>query len=268
MVKTEAKFPNRIREVRKRRGLSLEQLEEVTGISTSYLSRMEAGKRNVSVKNLELIAKALHTQPAQLLVTPHHGRPYADEWQPEDGTEGGNVFYGDHRATERSLREAEQDLRDNGLPALPMANGEIGEPVRFPRRRLPVYGLAVAGDDGRFELNGQRIADVLCPPGLENVRDAYAVYVHGSSMEPRYYPGETVWVHPHKPVSRGDFVVAQIRNDEPGDPPLGFVKQFISRNSKELLLEQFNPPEGQDRIMRFPADRVISVHKIVLSGQS
>lgn len=250
------------------RGLSLEQLEEATGISTSYLSRMEAGKRNVSVKNLELIAKALRASPAQLLVTSPNGTPHNDDWKTEDATEGGNVYYGAQRATERLFREVEQDLRDNGLPPLSIPNAEVGEPVRFPRRRLPVYGLAVAGDDGRFELNGQRIADVLCPPSLENVRDAYAVYVHGSSMEPRYYPGETVWVHPHKPVSRGDFVVAQIRNDEPGDPPLGFVKQFISRNSRELLLEQFNPPEGQDRIMHFPADRVISVHKIVLSGQS
>lgn len=247
MVKTEKKSPNRIKEVRVRRGLTLEQLEDATGISTSHLSRMEAGKRNLTVKNLELIAKALHIQPGQLLMNPVH--------------EGDDSL-------ERAIKETEQDLRENPFPLLPIPNAEIGEAVRFPRRRLPVYGLAIAGDDGRFELNGQRIADVLCPPGLENVRDAYAVYVHGSSMEPRYYPGETVWVHPHKPVSRGDFVVAQIQNDEPGEPPLGFVKQFISRNGRELVLEQFNPPEGQDRLMHFPADRVISVHKIVLSGQS
>lgn len=257
MVKTEQKSPNRIKEIRARRGLTLEQLEEATGISASYLSRMEAGTRNLSVKNLELIAKALHTQPAQLLHV-EHVRP-SDQTQEE----ADNL-----RLVDPDFNAVGQDLRENPFPPLPVPNGDIGEAVRFPRRRLPVYGMAVAGDDGRFELNGQRIADVLCPPGLENVRDAYAVYVHGSSMEPRYYPGETVWVHPHKPVSRGDFVVAQIRNDEPGEPPLGFVKQFISRNSRELLLEQFNPPEGQDRIMRFPADRVISVHKIVLSGQS
>jgi phage repressor protein C with HTH and peptisase S24 domain len=146
-------------------------------------------------------------------------------------------------------------------------NAGAPEPSRFPRRRLPVFGLARGGHDGRFVLNGQRVADVLCPPSLEHVPDAYAVYIHGDSMEPRYYAGETAWVHPHLPVRSGDFVVAQIFDSE-GEPPLGFVKRFVSRNARELVLEQFNPPEGQDRLMRFPADHVISVHRILFAGVS
>ena len=41
-----------------------------------------------------------------------------------------------------------------------------------------------------------------------------------------------------------------------------------ARQPRELVLEQFNPPEGQDRLMRFPAGQVISVHRILFAGQS
>jgi phage repressor protein C with HTH and peptisase S24 domain len=135
--------------------------------------------------------------------------------------------------------------------------------------KIPVYGEAVAGDDGRFIMNGQKIADVFCPPPLVGIKGAYAVYVHGDSMEDRYYAGETVWLHPYLPVRRNEFVVAQIRSDAEGEPPLSFVKQFVSRSKREgLVLRQLNPPQGADELLRFPDELVFSVHKIVFSGQS
>jgi transcriptional regulator with XRE-family HTH domain len=51
--------PNRIREWRKAKGLTLEQLSEMTSISTSFLSRMESGKRRVSLDYAKAIASAL-----------------------------------------------------------------------------------------------------------------------------------------------------------------------------------------------------------------
>lgn len=58
---------NRIREWRDKRELTLEELSERTGISTSYLSRMESGARNVSIKNLEKMAAALEISPSELV---------------------------------------------------------------------------------------------------------------------------------------------------------------------------------------------------------
>src|SRR5215471_12365645 len=71
-------------------------------------------------------------------------------------------------------------------------NAEIAGPVRFGGR-IPAYGQAVGGKDGEFILNGNRIVDVLAPPSLQGVPDAYAVYVVGDSMEPRYFAGEAVF---------------------------------------------------------------------------
>jgi phage repressor protein C with HTH and peptisase S24 domain len=166
------------------------------------------------------------------------------------------------------LSEIDPDLAAISSERFPEPNAGSPIPVQISsHRRVPVYGQAIGGDDGRFIMNGTRLMDVFCPPSLEGVRDAYAVIFHGSSMEPRFFEGEAGWVNPHLPVKSGDFVVAQIAADNPGDPPFGYVKQFVSKGGTDLVLRQINPPEGNDEILRFPVKRVISVHKIVLSGQ-
>src|SRR5215475_8364006 len=75
---------------------------------------------------------------------------------------------------------------------------------------IPVYGHAMGGKDGEFILSGNEVSEVIAPPSLSHIPDAYAVYVVGDSMEPRYFAGETVFVNPRLPISRGSFVVAQI----------------------------------------------------------
>lgn len=126
---------------------------------------------------------------------------------------------------------------------------------------IPIFGQAVAGDDGRLILNGAQIGDLAAPPSLQGVRDAYAVYVTGDSMEPRYQAGEAVYVHPRLPVRRGDYVVVQVAGDE-GEAPSAFIKRYVSRDSTTLVLEQFNPAKK----LRIPVAKVASVHRIVMAG--
>jgi phage repressor protein C with HTH and peptisase S24 domain len=147
-----------------------------------------------------------------------------------------------------------------GAELPPPRNGELGGPARFGAR-IPAYGQAVGGRDGEFILNGNRIVDILAPPSLQGVPDAYAVYVVGDSMEPRYFAGEAVFVNPRLPVRRGDFVVAQIAV-EPGEPPHAYVKRFVARDARTLRLEQFNPK----KTLEFPVARVITVHRIIMGG--
>ena len=49
----------RIKELRAERGMSQESLAYAIGMARTYLAEVEAGKRNVSVINLERIAKGL-----------------------------------------------------------------------------------------------------------------------------------------------------------------------------------------------------------------
>lgn len=123
---------------------------------------------------------------------------------------------------------------------------------------IPLFGQGSAGKDGEFPWNGERIQDVIAPPLLNGVRGAYAVLVAGDSMEPKYRSGDTVYVHPHLPARRGNFVVVQIHGDE-GEPPLGYIKRFVSLDLRILKLEQLNPR----KVLTFPAKRVKSIQKIV-----
>lgn len=154
-------------------------------------------------------------------------------------------------------------LLPNDAPPTPPANATIRGPIDLSatRERIPVYGQAIGGPDGRFVFNGNRIDDVFAPPMLRNVRDAYAVFVVGESMEPRYRAGEIAYIHPHLPVRRGDFVVVQIRGDD-GDAPSGYIKEFVSKGGGVLRLHQLNPPSE----MEFAESDVVSVHKIILAG--
>ncbi|PUA41048.1 transcriptional regulator [Paenibacillus elgii] len=57
---------SRIRDVRKSRGLSQEALAEKAGFNSSYIGFIERAERNISLVNLEKIAKALNVGVYQL----------------------------------------------------------------------------------------------------------------------------------------------------------------------------------------------------------
>lgn len=137
--------------------------------------------------------------------------------------------------------------------------------VDFEQNRLlPVYGQEVGGEHGEFDLDGNVLYEVSCPPQLVRTVDAYAVEISGETMWPRYRDGEIVYCDPTRHVKKGDFVVAQVMSDDNSVAPKAFVKMFSHHTDKELVLEQFNPP----RKLVFPHDKVLSVHTITFSGSS
>lgn len=146
-----------------------------------------------------------------------------------------------------------------GNPAEQRSNMIYSGRPEIPKRFLPVYGSASCGSDGEFELNGERMADVICPPNLELVKDAYAVQVSGTSMFPQFDEGYIVWVDPTRTPRKGNPVVAEIQQDEYG-PPLAFIKRLVRRSMRELVLLQIYPEE---RELVFDNAKVRNVHLIV-----
>jgi transcriptional regulator with XRE-family HTH domain len=57
---------NRIRKLRKARGWTQAVMAEKIGIDRSFLADVERGKRNVSILNLDLIAKGFRVSLSQL----------------------------------------------------------------------------------------------------------------------------------------------------------------------------------------------------------
>ena len=53
--------------LRRKRGLTQEKVQELTGVSQQYLSELEAGRRNPTIRLVQRIATALGVDPADLV---------------------------------------------------------------------------------------------------------------------------------------------------------------------------------------------------------
>lgn len=59
-------FGKVVRELRIKRKLSQEKLAELSGLHTNYIGRIERGKQNISLQNIEKIARGLRVRLREL----------------------------------------------------------------------------------------------------------------------------------------------------------------------------------------------------------
>lgn len=52
-------FGQRVKELRNQKGISQEALAHLAGIDRTYMTSVENGKRNISIRNIEKIIRAL-----------------------------------------------------------------------------------------------------------------------------------------------------------------------------------------------------------------
>lgn len=69
MARTNAqqKLGKKIKQLRLGAGLSQERLGEMTGLDRTYISGIERGVRNPSLKNIEKLAKSLNVKVSDLI---------------------------------------------------------------------------------------------------------------------------------------------------------------------------------------------------------
>jgi phage repressor protein C with HTH and peptisase S24 domain len=91
------------------------------------------------------------------------------------------------------------------------------------------------------------------PGNLDGVRGAYAIYMTGDTMEPRYDQGWLLHVNPFKPPTRGRDVVVH-KSDQSV-----LIKQFVRWEGDDLVLHQLNPSET----LRIPRAEVTECHLVV-----
>lgn len=163
-------------------------------------------------------------------------------------------------------------------PARPLSEIEVRDVPHHwrgrgdgPGERIPVYGTGYC-DDLEIPENGavvhveqtlfepgHVVQMIERPPALWAAKDAYAIYFHGSSMEPRFFQGEIGIVNPVRPPGPGDFVVVQLNDGTTSDVVHVLVKRLVRAAASYVELEQFNPPA----VFRIDRQRVARMHLIL-----
>ncbi|MDX2265405.1 MAG: helix-turn-helix transcriptional regulator [Hyphomicrobiales bacterium] len=111
MGKTAPMSDNRLRQIRKDRGVTLEKLAETTGLSVTYLSRVETGKRGITLEGLEKVAQALSVSvndiiPAGVLGMAEDAQPFL----PPKGSPLARTLAGTHQALYRIKSDVLSEL--------------------------------------------------------------------------------------------------------------------------------------------------------------
>src|SRR5271170_3151815 len=131
-------------------------------------------------------------------------------------------------------------------------------PAAPPRAEpIPIRSAARGGTDQQMFLEDGPIGYTPRPANLGGVRGAYAIYMVGDSMEPRYEPGWLLHVNPFKQPTRGRDVVVYKRDHAV------LIKTFVGWNDDALVLRQLNPPAT----LRIPRQEVRECHLVVGSDQ-
>ncbi len=168
-----ALVPNRIKEWRMKRGLSLSEMSELTGLTRSELHKLEKGVRRLRTDHLPVLSKALRCDPEELL-------------SPELAEQlmGNRMKYGGGAG---NLISSENPTQRADLPILGTFNSE---------------GKFIS-DDNSPQAYAPR------PPQLANVKGAYGIYMPTTRMEPRVPVASMLYANPVLPARPGDLAVVR-----------------------------------------------------------
>src|SRR3954447_21444866 len=193
----------RLKELREQAGLTMRAVSEALGWSlTRYQHYEDRYKRRFLPFEL--------ARDLEAIFVPH-------------GVEAGSVLHlaGIEPVPRSRSRECvTRPMATLGGPMGGPLGGPMGGPLGQGQRDLPVTG-SVRGDGDGFLFNpGSPTEFVERPANLRGVFNAFALYMDGDCMEPRYYAGELLYVNPTRPLPRHCFVAVELASGQ------GLIRQF------------------------------------------
>ena len=157
----------------------------------------------------------------------------------------------------------------------PETNAKLAPPMEGPgsirmRRDVPVYGTALGAaeviDGEAVEQTTLNTGDVIAyrrrPVILDGRADIYALYVQGSSMEPRHKDGAILFVEGNRRPAVGDDAVIYLRAPDEHDGERAtsvLIKTLVKKSASFIELEQYNPRHT----FRIPMERVQRMDRVL-----
>lgn len=192
-----------IRIARKHRGFVQRQVAEVAGVSVAAVGQWERGDNDIAMDNLRNVARFLNIDPVA-------------------------AVRGELRYLEENPDISEVE-RVTDLAPLDLGPTDV-----------EVKGVTVGGDDGDFEWNGQVIGFARRPSGIARIRNVFALHVIGTSMVPRFDPGDLLFCGGREPTP-GDDVVIELFPTGIETVGKAYIKRLLSRTNSTITCKQFNP---------------------------
>jgi phage repressor protein C with HTH and peptisase S24 domain len=150
-----------------------------------------------------------------------------------------------------------------GEPAPNVQAGVEAPLPAFGKADVPVLGTAIGGSRGDFAFNGQTVDFVRRLPGIAERKEIFAIFASGSSMEPWRFPGDPVYLDPHRSPRIGDHVVVECAGRD-GEPGPAYLKRLVARSATKLRLGQYNPPSDKIEI---DLKRVKRLYRVIDWGE-
>lgn len=130
----------------------------------------------------------------------------------------------------------------------------------MPPRLIPNFGLAAGAIRGNLTMTTEPVEWVPAPRSIATARDAYALTVTGSSMEPRYYAGDVIFVQPNRPPRPGDHIVIQETLN--GGVAVS-IKRFDKMTESHLVTVQYNPLAE----VKFSRAQIMAIHRVLTTNE-
>ena len=209
--------------LRRSQGLTLEALSEITGISPSYLSRLECGARRLNTDLMEKLSSVLNCAPSDLL-------------KKTFSSTQGRCEHSDFKALQG--REANTQERD-----------------------LPIYSISTC--ISTLDDQGSKESANLSSPVEWHARptplvntNAFGLLVSDAGYAPKYNTGDIVYVHPHKPFMPGCTLFIALNDDSV------FLRTFCNWNKESIIVRPLGntDPAANQEILK---STIKSAYKIV-----
>lgn len=238
-----------LRVLRKKAGLTQAELAEQLGLRQGQIGKLEHPDRRLSMDWIERLAPHLGLTPAEMAAMEAAGdADRVDEledhlsapmrsWRPEQRA----------RFVEEAKRHRSREGMYVGADKRVLRAGEVEDDI-------PVLSLARGGVAQPMYLEDGPIDWAPRPDYLRRVRDAFAAYMVGESMLPRYRPGQLLFLNPHRPPKSGDGVVVVLTDDAV------LIKEWVRQDHGDVVLREYQPEMKEFTV---PAANVRVVHTVV-----
>lgn len=120
------------------------------------------------------------------------------------------------------------------------------------QRDLPVNSAFREGWDGFWFVTDEAKEFVERPANLRGVANAFALYVDGEAMQPRYFAGELLYVNPNRPITPNCFIAVEFNDGR------GLVRQFVRRTHDAIFVRKLHP----DQEAKLPAAEVKRIYRV------